>query len=251
MNAVEVKNLTFSYKDGKLIVRDMSFSVASGEVFVIAGPSGSGKTTLCHIFCGIIPHAIKGALSGKVTLMDIDPAEVGIPQTAQRAGLVFQDSDSQIVCSAVEDELAFALENLCAPPDEIRRRVDELAAEFGFEHLLLINPAKLSGGQKKLLAIASILAPDPPVLILDEPMSGLDSEGRDLVRAAIERQRDNGRTVIVVEHDLSLVAFADRWLLLSGGSVAACGTPAEIMRDKKTLSDLGLVYDIGLVYDNS
>jgi len=241
MNAVEIENLTFSYSGGEPVLRGVSFSVQPGEIFVIAGPSGSGKTTLCNIMCGVIPSVVKGILSGQITIMDIDPREAGLPQTALRAGMVFQDADSQIICTTVEDELAFGLENLCRPPDEIRLRVDELIGEFGFNGLLDTNPSNMSGGQKKLLTIAAVLAPSPPVLILDEPFSSLDAGGRGLVHAAIEKQQKQGRTVIIVEHDLKLVMFADRWLLLNSGEAAVCGAPADIARDKKLLRELRLV----------
>jgi len=240
--AVDVKNLSFAYNGGATLLRDISFSVTAGEVFVIAGLSGSGKTTLCRILCGVIPHAIKGDANGQIAVMDIDPREAGLPQTALRAGMVFQDADSQIICTTVEDELAFGLENLCWKPEGIRNRVDELITEFGFEGMQHTNPAKLSGGQKKLLTIAAVLAPSPPVLILDEPMSGLDQDGRDLVRAAIETQRSNGRAVIIVEHDLSLVTFADRWLLLHDGGAAECGAPSDIMSNMDLLKEIGLIW---------
>ena len=240
MSAVEIKNLTFAYTGGKPVLRGVSFEVSAGEAFVIAGQSGSGKTTLCNILCGIIPHAVKGELGGQITIMDIDPRDAGLPQTALRAGMVFQDAENQIICTTVEDELAFGLENLCRPPDEIRARVDGLIGEFGFTGLRGTNPADLSGGQKKLLTIAAVLAPSPPVLILDEPMSGLDADGRALVHAAIERQRTQGRTVITVEHDLKLALFADRWLLLNNGEAAACGAPSVILKDEKLLKELRL-----------
>ena len=240
MNAVEIKNLTFAYRNGEPVLRNIGFDVSAGEVFVIAGPSGSGKTTLCHILCGIIPHAVKGVLSGKISVADIDPRDAGLAQTALKAGMVFQDADSQIICAAVEDELAFGLENICLPPEEIRRSVNALLSDFGLEGLRNTNPAQLSGGQKKLLTIAAVLAPAPPVLILDEPMSGLDSEGRLLVYTAINEQRRFGRTVIIVEHDLDLVTFADRWLLLKDGEIAICGEPSDILRDTSLLKSLGL-----------
>ena len=240
MNAVEIKNLSFSYKGGRPLLRDISFSVSEGEIFVIAGPSGSGKTTLCRILCGIIPHAVKGALSGEITVMDINPTSAGLPQTALRVGMVFQDADSQIICTTVEDELAFGLENLCKPPEEIRRRVDKLLAEFGFELLRHTNPARLSEGQKKLLMIAAALSTSPPILVLDEPMGGLDSDGRKLVLAVIEQQRAKGRTVVIVEHDLKTVTFADMWLLLHNGSVAAYGAPSSIVIDTEMLTELGV-----------
>jgi energy-coupling factor transport system ATP-binding protein len=217
MNVIEVKNLTFAYRDGETVLNDISFSVSAGEVFVIAGPSGCGKTTLCRILCGIIPHAVKGNISGQVSIMGINPLIAGLSQTALQAGFVFQDTDSQIICTTVEDELAFGLENLCWQPEEIRKRVDELIAEFGLNGLQVMNPVYLSGGQKKLLAIAAVLAPSPPILVLDEPLSGLDGDSRELVRSAIIEQRHRGRTVIIVAHDPKQVAFADRCLIIDKG----------------------------------
>ena len=222
-------------------MRDVSFSVRAGEVVVVAGLSGSGKTTLCRILCGIIPHAVKGDVGGEITVAGMDPRAVGLPQAALKAGMVFQDPDSQLICAAVEDEIAFALENLCLPPGEIRLRVEELLAEFGLAGLRYENPARLSGGMKKLLAIASVLATAPPVLILDEPMSGLDSEGRALVRSAIQGQRSSGKAVIMVEHDLSLADFADKWLLMHEGSVAACDAPERLLDMEETLKELRLM----------
>ena len=219
MNVIEVKNLTFAYRDGETVLNDISFSVSAGEVFVIAGPSGCGKTTLCRILCGIIPHAVKGNINGQLSVMGANPLVAGLSQTALQAGLVFQDADSQLICTTVEDELAFSLENLCWQPEQIRKRVDELIAEFGFAGLQLTNPAYLSGGQKKLLTIAAVLAPEPPILVLDEPFSGLDGDSRELVSAAVIEQRYQGRTVIIVDHDPKQVAFADRCLMLDKGRV--------------------------------
>ena len=241
MNTVEVKNLSFAYTSGEPVLLNISFEVAAGEVFVIAGASGSGKTTLCRIICGVIPHAVKGSISGYVSVLDIEPPEAGLTQTSLRAGLVFQDADNQLICTTVEDELAFGLENICRPPGEIRSRVDDLMFEFGFGGLARANPAQLSDGQKKLLTVAAALAPDPPVLVLDEPMSGLDAEGRELVVAAIKRQKQQTRTIIIVEHDLDLLTFSDRWLLLDNGAAAVCGKPEELLHEKNLLSRLGLI----------
>ena len=239
MNVIEINNLKFSYSGGNTVLHDISFRVFSGEIFVIAGLSGSGKTTLCRILCGIIPRAIKGTLSGQVKVLDIEPSETDLSQASLRIGMVFQDPDSQIISTAVEDELAFGLENLCRQPEKIQSRVDELLIDFGLRELRYANPAHLSGGQKKLLTIAAALAPSPPVLVLDEPMSGLDDEGRELVKNTILRLRRQGHTVMIVEHDLNPVAFANRWLLLHEGGIAACAAPSDILRDNNLLEKLG------------
>ena len=241
MLVVEVNNLTFAYPNGKTVLDNISFSVSAGEILVIAGLSGSGKTTLCHLLSGIIPHGIQGNINGEITVQGFSPQDIALAQNATRIGLVFQDADSQIICTTVEDELAFGLENLCYPPEEIKARVDELLEEFGFSHLRLTNPAQLSGGQKKLLTIAGVLALSPTLLIMDEPLSSLDREGRDLMRDAIERQRQQGRTVILVEHDLDLVTFADRWLLLDQGGIALFDTPSRIKEQPDKLKKLGLL----------
>ena len=246
MNAVEVNSLTFAYDSGPALLRDISFSIPEGEVFVIAGQSGCGKTTLCRILCGVIPNSIKGHISGEVMISDrntsdyISPAQAGLSQTALRAGMVFQDADSQIICTTVEDEIAFGLENFCTPADEIRRRVDELLAEFGFEVLRYANPAALSDGMKRLLTIAAVLATAPPILILDEPLSGLDDDARQLVLSVIKQQKRHNRTVVIVEHDLKTFAFADKWLLLRDGTVGLFGAPADIMPLESELIDLGV-----------
>ena len=241
MNTVEVNSLSFAYSGGTTVLRDVSFNVSEGEVFVIAGLSGCGKTTLCNILCGIIPHAIKGELNGYVSVMDIDPTRTGLPQIALRVGMVYQDADDQLICTTVEDELAFGPENLCMPPRDIRRVVDGTLLEFGLEALRLNNPNLLSGGEKKLLTIASVLTLSPPVLVLDEPMSGLDLDGRAMVLSAIMQQKRIGRTVIVVEHDLKSATYADRWLILHDGAVRVCDTPASILSQEYLLKEMRLM----------
>ena len=241
MQVVQVRDLTFAYRDGKTVLNKISFSVSAGEILVIAGLSGCGKTTLCHLLSGIIPHAVQGDISGEINILGFNPQETPLAQNATRVGLVFQDADSQIICTTVEDEVAFGMENLCYPPEEINERVTVLLEEFGFSHQRLTNPAQLSGGRKKLLTIAGVLALSPALLIMDEPLSSLDSTGRDLVRSAIEDQRRQGRTIILVEHDLNLVTFADRWLLLHEGGIALLDTPAQVNQQPELLEKLGLM----------
>ena len=233
MDAVTVQNLSFSYSGGAEVLRDVSFTVSSGEIFVIAGLSGCGKTTLCHILSRVIPHSIPGKLSGRALIFGEEPQSLA--KAALHVGLVFQDSDFQLICTAAEDELGFGLENLCVPPDEIRARVDDMLDWLGLTEKRLMSPAALSGGQKKLLALGSVLILNPEVVILDEPMTGLDEHSRELVRVAIIKLRERGKTVIIIEHDLRLVDYADRWLILHGGSIAALGTPENMLAADKAL----------------
>lgn len=241
MSAVTVKDLTFSYEDDRRILNGLSFSIEPGEIFVIAGLSGCGKTTLCHILNGIIPNSVKGKLGGSVEIFD---KPVGtLSETARRVGLVFQNSDEQIISTTVEDELAFGPENLCMEPDEIRGRVDGMAERLGLAGMMEKDPSLLSGGQKKLLCIGSVLILEPDILILDEPLGNLDEAGRRLVHDTILSLRAEGRTVIMVEHDLSLAEFADRWMLLKDGKIAGIGSPASFLEDKTLLTELEMWFD--------
>lgn len=219
MSIIEVKDLSLAYEDGPAVLDGISFTAEEGEALVFAGLSGSGKTTLCSCLCGILPRSEPVAFSGSVTVDCTDIPGTPLYECAQHIAMVFQNPDDQLVCSAVEDELAFGLENLCVPPDEIRRRVDAMMAEFGLSGMAESDPAKLSGGQKKLVTIASTLILGPKVIVLDEPMTGLDADSRELVLRAVERLKERGCTVVAVEHDLSLASYADRILYLRDGKL--------------------------------
>ncbi len=219
MSIIEVKDLSLAYEDGPAVLDGISFTAEEGEALVFAGLSGSGKTTLCSCLCGILPRSEPVAFSGSVTVDGTDIPGTPLYECAQHIAMVFQNPDDQLVCSAVEDELAFGLENLCVPPDEIRRRVDAMMAEFGLSGMAESDPAKLSGGQKKLVTIASTLILGPKVIVLDEPMTGLDADSREMVLHAVERLKERGCTVVAVEHDLSLASYADRILYLRDGKL--------------------------------
>lgn len=241
--ALAVENLRFAYQPGQAVLDGLSFSLAAGETALIAGLSGSGKSTLCHILCGLIPHSIPGELSGSLRLFGEDclgkrPAEFAI-----RIALLFQDSDNQLFCTTLEDELAFGPENLCRAPQEIIPALERMLDRFQLQPLRLRDPARLSGGQKKLAALAAVLMLEPRIVILDEPMSSLDEEGRAGVMAMIEGLKQAGVAVLVVEHDLLPLAHLDRWLLLDAGRLRADAAPAELLADPRLLVGLGLLMD--------
>ena len=239
---VTVENLSFFYDEDKdnPILKNLSFSLAQGSLTAVIGLSGCGKTTLCHCLCGIIPNAVNGKLSGNILLNGENIAGKSLSVLSQTIGLVMQNPDDQIVCTTVEDEIAFALENQMMPPAEIRRRVDEILEFLNITNLQTANPAKLSGGQKQLVAIGSVLALSPQIIIFDEPMSHLDEKGRIMVRATLESLKAAGKTIIVVEHNFSLIDFADLWLVMDKGSLAALDTPQNILAEKNLLSSLHL-----------
>lgn len=227
--AVRVEGLSYAYGGGAPVLRDMSFSVAAGETVVLTGASGCGKTTLCHCLTGLAPKAIGGTLHGSVSIFGDDIEPLGVPAVSARIGMVFQDPDNQLVTTTVEDELAFGPENLALEPREIRRRVDRELARFGIERLALRSPGGLSGGEKRLVAIAAVLTLDPPALILDEPFAHLDERGRERVCAAALDLLASGTTLLIVEHDLALVDFADRYLVIEQGRlIADTATPPAL-----------------------
>lgn len=228
--AIYVEQLNFAYKEPKKILKDINFSVGRGEYVAIIGDSGCGKSTLCHILCGIIPNALNGVISGEVYVGGVSLREADLKDMATVVGFVMQDADRQIVSATVEDELAFGPENLCVPPPEICRRVDEALKLFDLKNLKDRDPNKLSSGQKKLVTIAGVLTLQPEIFLLDEPFSSLDLENEKRVKKAIDTLLDRGKTVVVVEHDHASVASADRWIWLAEGEIRGNGPPEEVKK---------------------
>lgn len=210
--ALKVEDLTVAYADKPPTVKNVSFTVKDGTAVVLTGPSGCGKSTLCSALCGLIPEVIKGTVSGSIEVYGKSTAGKPVSELSQIIGMVFQNPDDQLICSTVEDEIAFAVENMCVEPEEIRRLVDEQLKYFKIEHLALRDPSRLSGGQKKLVTIASVLISGPEIIILDEPMTGLDAPSRQLVNETIHKLKESGRTLIVVEHWLDTVDYADEFI---------------------------------------
>lgn len=228
---IHVRNLTFSYdrRPEKAALTDITFSIKPGTVTAVIGPSGCGKSTLCQILCGIIPQCISGELQGEVRVGGTDVQHVSLRELSQKIGYVMQDPERQIIASTVEDELAFGPENLCLPPEEIRGRIEAVSDALGIRHLAAKNPGKLSGGQKQLVAIGGILTMEPDVLILDEPLSQVDREGRERMIALMKKLRAQGKTILAVEHDYRMMDFADQWICLDRGRLRAIGSPGALL----------------------
>ncbi|ATW24913.1 ABC transporter ATP-binding protein [Candidatus Formimonas warabiya] len=232
MEAVVVQGLTYRYGPvGPDVLKDVNFRVGQGEMVAVTGMSGCGKSTLCFCLNGIIPHSRGGIMSGKVFVRGKDTGAHPVARLALEVGLVFQDPDTQLFSPTVEEEIAFALENICLPPGQIRQRIDEVLDFLGIQDLRQANPYHLSGGEKHLIALAALLALDPPILLLDEVMSGLDGAGKQKVREALEKLHRRGKTVIVVEHDLETIAFTDRLLVLKQGTVARDDRTEKVLAD--------------------
>jgi energy-coupling factor transporter ATPase len=232
MAIIETKNLTYTYPGAaKPSIKDVSIKIEKGEFVLITGPSGCGKTTLCRCFNGLIPHFYQGELKGEITVAGLKVPEHQIYELATHVGLVFQNPENQLFALSVEKDVAFGLENLGVPREEIRKRVDWALKLTGIYELRERTPTELSGGQQQRVAIASVLAMQPEVIVLDEPTSFLDPLGAKRIFEVIyELNRKLGITIVLVEHRLDLTAkYADHIIIMDDGKVVLDGEPRAIL----------------------
>lgn len=240
---IHVKDFSFRYRESSSpIVHDINLDVAPGELVGITGPAGSGKSTLTYAFNGIIPHCYPGEFFGSVKVGGADTCEVSLTDISRMVGSVCQDVDSQMVSSVVEDEILYGLENFDVPKDQIEERIEEALADMGISDLRDRAIAGLSGGQKQKVAIASILALHPKVLVLDEPTAELDPASSINVFMLLHRYaREHGTTVIVVEQKIALLSnFVDRLLIVQDGTIRFNGTPEEVLAHSAELLEMGV-----------
>jgi energy-coupling factor transport system ATP-binding protein len=215
---LEIRGLYFSYEEkGSRIIDGIDLAAEKGGIISVLGLSGCGKSTLCYCMCGIIPHIYEGILSGEVLIFGKPASRMKLPLIFTRVGIVFQDPDTQLFSPTVEDEIAFGPENLCLDRSQIGQRIDECLKITGMSRYRLAHPEKLSGGQKQLIAIASVLALEPEIIIFDESLSQVDSEGKARIKDTILELRDRGKTIIMVEHDLDNLDIADRAFFMGEG----------------------------------
>ena len=241
---IKIEDLTFSYSDTThLALKKINLEVGSGEFVLMTGPSGGGKSSLCRCLNGLIPHFYGGRISGQVVVEGLDTLKHSTKELATRVGFVFQDPENQLVSMDVEREVAFGLENLAFPRNLIAKRVEESLDTLGIANLRYRQLSELSGGEKQKVAIASVLALHPSILILDEPTSELDPKGAEEVLSAITRLNGElGLTVILVEHRLDRVLqYADRLIALNEGTVAIDGKVSNITANHyRELSAIGV-----------
>ncbi len=238
MALIEIKNLSYRYPDSaEPALQGVNLSVEAGSFVAILGANGCGKSTLAkHLNAILLPT------EGKVLVGGIDSiAGERLLELRRRVGMVFQNPDNQIVANVVEDDVAFAPENLGLAPEEIRRRVDEALQTVGMYDYRLHAPHLLSGGQKQRVAIAGVLAMQPELLVLDEPTAMLDPQGRREVLETVETLcRDKGMTVLLITHHMDEAARADRVLVMERGEIVMDGAPAEILCQAERLRALQL-----------
>jgi energy-coupling factor transport system ATP-binding protein len=240
--AVLVRSLRFIYRGAQRPALDgVDLEVAPGEYVAVLGASGAGKSTLCCAMGGLIPHFLRGEMTGEVRVFGVETASRPVSRIAEEVGLLFQEFESQLFCTSVELEVAFGPENLQVAPPEIRRRVSAALAAVGLAGLERREPATLSGGQKQRLALAAVLALEPRVLVMNEPTTDLDPAGRAEVFALARRLREEqGIAVVVAEHEIEAAFPADRVVLLDQGRIAASGPPAVLLTQVDRLEELGI-----------
>ena len=238
MSFISISYLSFRYSaDGPLVLHNIDLSVEKGTYTAILGHNGSGKSTLARLLCGLLTPT-----DGTILVNGLDTRnEETLFQLRKSCGMIFQNPDNQLVAGIVEEDVAFAPENLGVPREEIRARVDESLRIMGMQDYAKHATTKLSGGQKQRVAIAGVLAMAPDCIIFDEATSMLDPSGRQELIAAMKRlNRERGLTVLTITHYMNEAVDADRVLILSKGSVAMDGTPKEIFSNVGALRDLSL-----------
>ena len=240
---LRTENLTYSYPAGEeneqptLALDGVTLAIERGSFTVILGHNGSGKSTLAKTF-----NAVLLPSGGRVYVDGMDTVdEKLLLEIRRRVGMVFQNPDNQIVANVVEEDVAFAPENLGVPTEEIRRRVDDALRTVGMKKFAKHAPHLLSGGQKQRIAIAGVLAMRPQCIVLDEATAMLDPIGRSEVISTIERlNHDEGITVVLITHHMNEAEHADRVIVMNDGLVVMDGKPREVFTRKKELEDIGL-----------
>lgn len=245
-NIIEARELCFTYDADETgakprpAVNGVSFDVGEGEFLCILGHNGSGKSTLAKLMCMLLePDSGELTVCGRrVTGEGVTDADI---YAARRdVGMVFQNPDNQIVATVVEEDVAFALENIGVEPSEIRKRVDEALKTVGMYHYREHAPHKLSGGQKQRIAIAGVLAMQPACIVMDEPTAMLDPIGRREIMQTIKRLNEAGVTIILITHYMEEAAQAKRVVVMDSGKIIADDRPKKVFAQAEKLKEVGL-----------
>lgn len=244
MAEIRIENLKYKYPyTEKLALDDISCQIKAGEFIGVIGSNGAGKSTLCQALTGLVPNFYRGAYGGKVWIDDTEVRTVEVDELCRKVGSVFQNPFNQITGSkaTVYEEIAFGLENFGLSEAEMKERIEESLELLDIAEYRDRAPFDLSGGQMQRMAIASIIAMRPEVIILDEPTSQLDPQGSEAVFQAIQKLSEQGITVIMVEHKIEkIAAYSDRVMLLNDGKLIDFDTPQKIF-SRDDLNQYGVV----------
>ena len=239
---IKIEHLSYTYPgETEPSLKDLNLEIGTGTFVAVLGQNGSGKSTLAkHLNAILLPT------EGRVLVDGIDTAdEQQLLRVRGTVGMVFQNPDNQIVANVVEDDVAFAPENLGVPPEEIRRRVDAALKQVGMYEFRMHAPHLLSGGQKQRVAIAGVIAMEPKCIVLDEPTAMLDPAGRrEVVETVTRLCREKGITVVLITHHMNECIGADRVIVMSNGVIVADGAPKDVFRQSALLRREGLTVPV-------
>ncbi|MGA7877026.1 MAG: ABC transporter ATP-binding protein, partial [Desulfoferrobacter sp.] len=217
---IELHDIHFKYDTDEWVLNGIDLSIGPAEYVLVCGANGSGKSTLGYLLNGLIPHFMEGEFIGNVMVNGNDTRNLTVADLAERVGLVLQNPEAQLFNATVAEDIAFGLESLGLDAGVIDARLAQVVRSLHIDHLLDRSPTELSGGEKRLAAIATVLALDPSVVVLDEPFADLDWDGVELVRRQLRELHQMGKTVIVIEQRLeSVLNEASRCIILENGKV--------------------------------
>ena len=223
---IKVENLCFEYEPGLQTINNISFQIHKGEYVAILGHNGSGKSTIAKLLIGLLEKK-----SGEIYIDDYQLNLENLYKIREKVGIVFQNPDNQFIGATVRDDIAFGLENICVPREQMDELINRYSKVVRMENFLDHEPTKLSGGQKQRVAIAGILAMSPSIIILDEATSMLDPRGRKEINELVkELKKQNNMTIISITHDIEEAKNADRVILLNKGEIVDCDKPQKILK---------------------
>ena len=236
MGYFKIENVNYKYPlEDKQALKNINIEIKKGEFWAVIGKNGSGKTTFCNMLRRFVPDFYKGELTGIITLEDKELKDYSQKELVQKIGFVFQNPFTQIsgVKDTIFEEIAYGLENLGLKKEEIIFKVEKILKMLEIEKLRDRNPYDLSGGQKQRVALASIIAMDPDILVIDEPTSQLDPKGTEDIFKIINLMANEGKTIILVEHKLELIAeYAQNILVLDKGEIILSGKAEEVLNNR-------------------
>jgi energy-coupling factor transport system ATP-binding protein len=243
MEEIVIEDLWWKYQQKPdWILKGINLSVKKGEFLAITGPSDAGKTTLCRCLVGLVPHSYKGEMKGKVQILGRDTKDSRVSDLSKVIGLVFDDPENQFIGMQVSDEITFGLENMVLPREEIQRRMDWALRVVRMEGSYEKRSYDLSGGQKQRISLASVLAMQPRIIVLDEPTSELDPIGKMEIFSVLgELKKKVDVTIILVEHNVEeIVKYADRVVLIHDGQIKLDAPPRDFFGKIDFLKDYGV-----------
>ena len=254
MGYLKLENVNYKYPlEEKNTLKNINIEIKKGEFWAVIGKNGSGKTTFCNILRRFVPDFYKGELTGKITLEGKELKDYSQKEIVQKIGFVFQNPFTQIsgVKNTVFEEIAYGLENLGIERETIISEVEKILKLLEIEKLRDKNPYNLSGGQKQRVALASIIAMNPDILVIDEPTSQLDPKGTEDIFKIINLMANEGKTIILVEHKLELIAeYAENILVLDEGEIILSGKANEVLNNKILLEkEIGMTQYSMLAYE--